>query len=275
MIAIVGVHGVGHLDKKNERAEIVSGMSRRWTEAIAKGLGHPASVFNVRCAYYSPFLASSYTPQGDALDTLPDEAKDMFVEWLEDLGAPPVVVQGQMGWPLRQGAHWVQKLFPRFTKAAIATFFHEVHTYLRAPSGPHRSAAREEVAQTIREGPTRVVIAHSLGSVITYEALWADPDLTADLLITIGSPLGMRPVLSRLEPSVAQSLGHRPPGVRRWLNIADPGDPIAVPYRLRKLFPGIELDRTDSIGPLSIHSATAYLKGPLVAASIAPFLTAG
>jgi hypothetical protein len=93
------------------------------------------------------------------------------------------------------------------------------------------------------------------------------------VLLAIGSPLGMRPVLSRLEPGAEHSLGRRPPGVRRWVNVADPGDPIAVPRKLRELFPGIQLDREDSIGPLSIHSATAYLAGPMVAASIAPFLT--
>jgi hypothetical protein len=273
MISILGVHGVGYLDMKHERAEIVSGMSRRWTETIAKGLGYPAAALDVTCAYYSPFLARSYTPQSDPLDALPDGAKDMFMEWLEDLGAPPVVAQGRMGWPLRQGAQWAQKRFPGLTQAAIAAFFREVDAYLRTPSGGQRTAARDEVAQTIREHPSRVVIAHSLGSVVTYEAFWAYPDLTADLLITIGSPLGMRPVLSRLEPGTAQSQGCRPPGVRRWVNVADPGDPVAVPHKLRELFSGIIFDREDSIGAFSIHSATAYLECAAVAATIAWYLT--
>lgn len=272
MITIVGVHGVGHLDRKHERPKIVLDMSGRWVKAIAKGLGYPEAALDVTCAYYSPFLARSYTSQGDVLDSLPDEAKDMFMEWLEDLGAPPVVTQARAGWPLRQGSQWAQKRFPWLTKAAIAAFFREVHAYLRTPGGPQRTAARDEVARTIREHPSDVVIAHSLGTVITYEALWEYPDLTADLLITLGSPLGMRPVLSRLKPGIAQSQGARPPGVRRWVNVADPGDPIAVPRKLHELFPGITFDRENNIGAFSIHSASAYLECAAVAATIAWYL---
>ncbi len=273
MITIVGVHGVGYLDRKQERSKIVSDMSGRWAKAVAGGLGYPETALDVSCAYYSPFLARSYTPQGDVLENLPDEAKDMFMEWLEDLGASSVVTQARAGWPLRQGTQWAQKHFPRMTKAFIAAFLREVHTYLRTPGSPQRTAARDEVARTISEHRPHVVIAHSLGTVVTYEALWAYPDLSADLLITLGSPLGMRPVLSRLEPGITQSQGARPPGVRRWVNVADLGDPVAVPRKLRELFPGVTFDREDSIGVVKLHSASSYLKCAPVAATIAWYLT--
>ena len=273
MITIAGVHGVGYLDRKQEQSAIVSAMSGRWAKAIAKGLGYPATALDVTCAYYSPFLARSYTPQDDALETLPDEAKDMFMEWLEDLGALPVVTQARMGWPLRQGTQWAQKHFPKLTKAFIAAFLREVHAYLQNPGSSQRTAARDEVARTIREHRPDVVIAHSLGTVVTYEALCAYPDLTADLLITLGSPLGMRPVLSRLEPGIGQSQGARPPGVRRWVNVADLGDPVAVPRKLRQVFPGVAFDREVNIGAFSLHSSTAYLECAAVAASLAWYLS--
>ena len=80
---------------------------------------------------------------------------------------------------------------------------------------------------------TAVVIAHSLGSVVTYETLWAHPQQRVDLLITLGSPLAMPDVIfDKLHPVPEHRKGQRPPGVRRWINIAEPGDVIAIPRPL-------------------------------------------
>ena len=196
----------------------------------------------------------------------------MVMEWLLDLGAAEPVIQGWLGWPLREGAQWAQERVPWLTEKMIATFFREVDAYLETPDGPRRKAVRNEVAQTIRDHRPEVIVAHSLGTVVTYETLWAEPDLTADLLITMGSPLGMTPIRSRLEPGMDRSEGRRPPGVRRWVNVADHGDPIAVPRSLLALFPGIESDVPESIGALSIHSATNYLGSKAVAKEIIPML---
>ncbi|MFC9624862.1 alpha/beta fold hydrolase [Streptomyces sp. NPDC056930] len=62
-----------------------------------------------------------------------------------------------------------------------------------------RTAARERVQEQI--GPdTHVLIGHSLGSVIAYEALCAMPGHPVEALVTLGSPLGMRMVFDRLLP---------------------------------------------------------------------------
>jgi len=177
-----------------------------------------------------------------------------------------------LGWPVRQAAQWVQNRAPWLASATIAQFFREVDAYLRSPDGTQRTAAREEVATTIKQHQPDVIIAHSLGSVVTYEVLWEDPSLTADLLITLGSPLGMKPIRRRLQPSMEESLGRRPPGIQRWVNIADPGDLIAIPPHLKKIFGGIDSDLEESIGLLSTHSVTKYLGCAKVAAILAPLL---
>ena len=59
-----------------------------------------------------------------------------------------------------------------------------------------------------------MLLAHSLGSVVAYETLWARPDLQIDLLITLGSPLGMPDVIfDQLDPAPIARRGQRPPGV--------------------------------------------------------------
>jgi hypothetical protein len=77
------------------------------------------------------------------------------------------------------------------------------------------------VADTIAARGARVVLAHSLGSVVAYETLWARPDLEVELLITLGSPLAPPDVVfDRLDPAPRNGKGRRPPGVRRWINVA-------------------------------------------------------
>ena len=82
-------------------------------------------------------------------------------------------------------------------------------------------------------GPeTKVVIGHSLGSVVAYEAahLIGQP---LPLLVTLGSPLGLQTI-------VYQQLRPQPPSfpanVRRWVNVADRDDFIAAEPDLKALF---------------------------------------
>jgi hypothetical protein len=94
-----------------------------------------------------------------------------------------------------------------------------------------RSAALGSVFQLI--GPeTKVLIGHSLGSVVAYEAAHRMTQ-PLPLLLTLGSPLGLQTIVyQRLQP--------RPPGfppkVRRWVNIADRDDFIAAEPDLKGLF---------------------------------------
>lgn len=74
------------------------------------------------------------------------------------------------------------------------------------------------------DADTRVVIAHSLGTVIAYQVLCTRPDLEVDL-ITLGSPLGdPGMVFDLLQPAPVDGRGVWPAAVRRWTNVAAEGD---------------------------------------------------
>ena len=152
---------------------------------------------------------------------------------------------------------------------AAMAFCREAHTYLARPESPRRTAAREEVAETIFRCQPKVVIAHSLGSVVTYEALWAHPDLSVELLITIGSPLGMHGVVfDRLLPP-PDGRGRLPRGISSWVNLADVGDIFAVPRDLPARFEGIARHASDlRIGDWDFHTARNYLGSPEVVATV-------
>jgi pimeloyl-ACP methyl ester carboxylesterase len=121
---------------------------------------------------------------------------------------------------------------------------------------------------------TRVVVGHSLGSVVAYEALCAHPEWPVRTLVTLGSPLGLRLVFDRLrppptpgpEPGVPR--GAWPGPVTAWTNLADSGDVVAVVEDLRPLFgPGVRQVRVHT--GASAHDLRPYLTERLTGAAIA------
>jgi len=110
----------------------------------------------------------------------------------------------------------------------------QVRRYLTDPQ--LRQQTRQRVKAQI-EADTKVLVAHSLGSVVAYETLCAYPDSSVRALVTLGSPLGTRNlVFNRLEPSPRAGLGAWPGAVRRWTNVADVGDVVALVKDLKPLF---------------------------------------
>jgi hypothetical protein len=101
-----------------------------------------------------------------------------------------------------------------------------------------RSAALESVSRLIGT-ETKVLIGHSLGSIVAYEAAHRLQQ-SLPLLVTLGSPLGLQNVIyHRLRPQPPAF----PPNVRRWVNVADRDDFIAAEPDLTGFFSaGIPVD---------------------------------
>jgi len=93
-------------------------------------------------------------------------------------------------------------------------------------------------------GPeTRVVVGHSLGGLIAYEALCAAGDSVAVTLVTLGPALCGPPVVfDLLDPAPRSNQGEWPAAVRHWFNIVAHTDLTALcQEKLTERFgPGIE-----------------------------------
>jgi hypothetical protein len=109
------------------------------------------------------------------------------------------------------------------------------------------------------DAETRIVIGHSLGSVIAYEAVCAKP-ASIETLLTVGSPLGIRNVVfDKLKPPPgAMGVGQWPGNVQYWRNIVANRDPVAAEKRLDNLFSSKVENRIIDSG-LDAHSSTRYL----------------
>lgn len=121
----------------------------------------------------------------------------------------------------------------RATQRALLGELRQVRHYLY---GDGREAVLEKVCAQIAPD-TEVVVGHSLGSVVAYEALCALPGHRVRALITLGSPLGIRNlVFDQLRPAPSMGRGVWPGVGVQWTNICDRHDVVALVEQLSGLF---------------------------------------
>jgi pimeloyl-ACP methyl ester carboxylesterase len=133
-----------------------------------------------------------------------------------------------------------------------------------------RTRAMETVAGVIAP-ETRMVIAHSLGTVAAYEALCLLPRHQVRSLITLGSPLGI-PWGMRWRLNAFSAFGRHewPRSVLHWANFYDQRDLIAC-RPLRSFFGGGKQvdDVPVDLASNNQHLLTSYLSAAEVVATIA------
>ena len=146
------------------------------------------------------------------------------------MGAGTVTVQAMLKRLARS------KTLAGIAERAFVGNLKQVTTFLTKP------IIKEEVLARVREQvstDTRVMIGHSLGSVVAYEFLCQDRPPAVELLVTLGSPLGIPSVVfDKLSPSPVGGRGAWPGNVTAWVNVADPDDIVALRKSLAPLFPG-------------------------------------
>jgi pimeloyl-ACP methyl ester carboxylesterase len=126
--------------------------------------------------------------------------------------------------------------FARIAQRAFIGNLKQVAAFLTDP------VTKQNVLGRVREhvtSDTRVVIGHSLGSVVAYEYLCLELPSSVELLVTLGSPLGIpNVVFDKLTPTPVNRIGAWPGLLAAWVNVADPDDIVALRNDLAPLFPG-------------------------------------
>jgi pimeloyl-ACP methyl ester carboxylesterase len=156
---------------------------------------------------------------------------------------------------------------------------HQSAVYMRNGPVPRPDPAFEPGAffqiqgrlQAALKADTRVVIGHSLGSVIAYEGLCLHVHAVRSF-ITVGSPIAtrrliLRPLRERLQRLINAPLAAAPPwpSVARWTNFFAPADVWSVPVkRLAPLFDpriaDIEVKHGNPHRAVETHKLASYLR---------------
>jgi hypothetical protein len=75
---------------------------------------------------------------------------------------------------------------------------------------------------------TRVLVAHSLGTVLSYMALCHHSQWSIHTFVTLGSPLASPMILGQLDPAPVAGKGVWPGSIQRWVNVRAVDDKAAA-----------------------------------------------
>ena len=165
------------------------------------------------------------------------------------------------------GADAINALSQAASDAAFERTVDMVAVMATEPDLRDRMRARIE---PLVDADTRVIVAHSLGTVLSYMALSNHPQWSVRTFVTLGSPLASPMIFDHLDPAPVDGKGVWPGPIERWVNVRAVGDKAAA-VPLREKFG----DRVEDVLVDNGHRAHApepYLNSPPTGAAVAAAL---
>ncbi|WP_406221598.1 hypothetical protein [Streptomyces canus] len=282
MAEIVAVHGIGQYGSSAARLREI------WLPALREGLARADATslvdldhVDLDCVYYADLLrpggkAVGMVPAYGPADIEPGFEQDLLTLWWRAAAAyEPDLVPGPDSLTKTYSPQLVQRALASLSRSTfwsavprrvIIAALKDLRRYLYVPG--IRESVQAKIATAL--GPdTRIVIGHSLGSVVAYEALHDVDASVAQLLLTVGSPLGIpHLVLDRLEPPSTAGQGVWPDAARRWVNVAGLEDTVALVKDLAPVF-GRRVENHVIRNGLRAHDVTRYLASAEVGRAVA------
>ncbi len=247
---IIGIHGLENKPPKKQLREW-------WIKSIDEGLtliGKKDLPYKFELVYWADifhnkpldssisdvndpyFLEEPYVKSLNNLSTTENSTKKMILNYLE---------------------HQMDKIFlnddltPNFTFLSdfiFKKYFAELSEYYKVKQETDteqvttfKDSVRNRLAEILKKHEKReiLLIAHSMGSIIAYDVLmFLVPEIKINTLITIGSPLGMSVILSKIAEEMREKkLNYKKPQTpdnvkNAWYNFADIDDKVAMNYNL-------------------------------------------
>ncbi|MBL8344892.1 MAG: S8 family peptidase [Rubrivivax sp.] len=278
---VVYIHGIG-------QQEAPGRLKQRWDLALfGRDLG-PRS----RMAFWSDLVHETLAGGTRAAGTgRTDDLRDFDLDVVLSsrvLGKEAEAARNYgaaLAWRLgveTQGAGPGKKVLPLpawlrrpISRLFLETLVGDTAAYFFNPSLRRQVGDRlREVLRAVKGRPVTLV-AHSQGSIIAYEVLskLKAGDVDLDAFVTIGSPLGLQEVQDLLVPKD----GSIPAVVGRWVNFADPLDPVAADKQLSSDFGSEHASVQDDLilntqsrrlFGFNPHAATGYLAHPKVRSAV-------
>lgn len=133
---------------------------------------------------------------------------------------PPATEKGIANWRITQAiARLIDKRLTGVASYSIDRFLRDVYLYVSDRNVT--KAINKIVSDKLTDEPT-VVVGHSLGTVVAYKVLLEQPNVKLRRFITVGSPLGLKSISSKL------GVPKYPAADLPWYNAYDEGDIVAL-----------------------------------------------
>jgi hypothetical protein len=267
---ITGVHGIAQ--QQLGRRQLQGPWQNALSDGLEKSCKHPVPLPPLDIAFYADLFLPDAKPGKAAkadsdpdelfLDDLDDEEradlKDAAAEMLtqEELAAAEKAVEKAYTRTPHPLQFVLRAMDQRFGASAGVLYLGELRQVRRYLCDPKLKKDVDALVDAAVGVDCRILIGHSLGSVVAWEYVRRYPEHELDLLLTAGSPLGLRMIRSRL-PVRDFATAARPSHVAGWVNVRDPHDPVACAGKLSKWWPWSVDTPVNNQG--DAHSATRYL----------------
>ena len=300
---IIGIHGLGNKPPKKV-------LEKWWKKSIREGLkahGLSSFFFKFKLVYWADVLHPApldleiknpkhplyikfpYLPATDHHPKIPSKIKQKLLEYLEKQ-LDKLFLNDDM--TINFAA--VNDLIIRRYFKDLDAYFASNYYDLRDRNRLARDSIRETLARVLHKYRRKeiLLIAHSMGSIIAYDVLCQpNPDIHVNILVTIGSPLGLPVIISKIatEQKTRSKNGKKlctPESVlEKWYNLSDLRDRVSLNYDLsddyaknsRRINPidKVAYNNYKYKGDKNPHKSYGYLRTPEMAEIIHQFLDQG
>lgn len=251
MRQLILVHGRAQENK--DGAQLKKDWIAAWEKGLAKShLKNPLKDQDIHFPYYGDTLiqmvdgksaaeAAEVVIKGAKPATTAEEAvmREMFTEIamhqgisesdIRAVASPDAVAKGPLNWGWVQGILTLLDHSNKISASLVALITADVAKYLT--NAAIQKQINDGVLEALEAGREAVVVSHSLGTVVAYQVLMSRPTpfppIKVPLFVTLGSPLAVNAVQSRIKPHSF------PPPVGAWYNAMDPDDVVPL-YPLTK-----------------------------------------
>ena len=298
---IIAIHGLANKPPEEE-------LRNGWKSSIDEGLAHlekgPYKPYIFELVYWAKYLYANPLHRMDHFDFDPLYNKQPYKE------AEPGAIQryndrfldevrGVVGDFIDNGLDWVRENlgvtglgdFLLRNKIKDLQYYWDTSRQLMDDDKVKKPAA-EVLQGSLRRAILKyadankyeiMIIAHSMGTIISYDVLRdlgkEFENLTVPYYITIGSPLGLPLIKSKIKRDRWDNKVRTPTAVTKgWLNFSDKRDPVAIDSHLRddygmnKHKVQVEDDLVSNDYPGNHHKSYGYLRTPELSKAVAAFL---
>ena len=277
MVHLVLTHG------RSQEFGIPATMLDEWEAALRYGLERAKAPFAKDIPVSLAFYGDYWRPDAEeaaerAVDDTPSELQTALA--MEMAAAAPqarerALETERLGWDSLNGlVVWLDDHI-KVGDLAVGWFMRDVESYFS--DGELREKAIARIVDAVNAAADEVVLlGHSLGTVVAYDALRRHPDLPVRGYVSLGSPLGL--------PTVRRSLQETdgalrfPDDLERWVNIYDKRDFVTGNQPLAALYPaadgrGVEDSlsqgkRPSVLKPNAAHDGVVYLSAVVLGKAV-------